>query len=336
MTQTVANMLKVLGRFFKVFGTVHLGVGQFGLRQAKGTAVDLIHKTVGVDERKPVTFARKLLLSKPGVGVDFSVILKDIVVLVQGVDEAVHEVVHGDLLRVVFAATTHADRFQGRHVGTLGNTLKAKAINDRPILDIVGRPQAELGVELGRGVDAVGGVGGQTEHGVGGGPALRTVGVVVVGAGGGVRLVGLLQRLARQVAADKRVVGREDPVVLSVGALATVAFHLPGVRALSIEEVGAVGVGGALRGAHVVPHVPVRHALAVAPQARVLRVAVVLLQGEGRKGRVRLDVVADGGVHAQRVSHLPLHRAVRPLFVAILFIPYCTSRTYGHHKGQHV
>ena len=124
MTQAVANMLKVLGRFFKVFGPVHLGVGQLGLRQAKGTAVDLVHETVGVDERKPVTFTRELLLAKPGVGVDFSVVLKNIVVLVQGVNEAVHEVVHGDLLRVVFAATTHADRFQGRHIRTLRNSLK--------------------------------------------------------------------------------------------------------------------------------------------------------------------------------------------------------------------
>ena len=58
-------------------------------------------------------------------------------------------------------------------------------------------------------------------------------------------------------------------------------LYLPGVWALSIEEVGAVGVGRALGRAHVVPHVPVRHALVVQPKTRVLRVAVVLFQGEG-------------------------------------------------------
>jgi len=195
----------------------------------------------------------------------------------------------------------------------------------------VGRSQPEPGVKLGRGVDTVGGVGRQTEQGVGGGPALRTMGVVVVGAGGGVLLVGLLQRLAGQVAADKGIVGREDAVVLGVGAFATVTLHLPSVRALSVEQVGAVRVGRALGGAHVVLHVAVGHALVVQPQARVLRVAMVLLQGGGRKGSVSLDVVANGGVDAQRVGHHPLHRAVRAIYVAILLVPYRTSRTYGHH-----
>lgn len=200
----------------------------------------------------------------------------------------------------------------------------------------MGRPQPELALELGRRVDAVGGIGRQTKHRVGGGPALRAVGVVVVGAGGRVLLVGLLQRLAGQVAADKGVVGRKDSVVLGVGALAAIAFHLPSVWALSIEQVGAVRVGRVLGGAHVVPHVTVGHAFAVVPKARVLLVATVFLQGDGPKGGVCLDVMANGGVNAQGVSYHPLHRAVRALFVAVLLVPYCTARTYGHHEGQHV
>ena len=90
----------------------------------------------------------------------------------------------------------------------------------------MGRSEPEPGVELGRGVDTVGGMGRQTEQRVGGGPALPTMGVVVVGAGGGVLLVGLLKRLAGQVTADKGIVGREDAVVLGVGAFATVTLHL--------------------------------------------------------------------------------------------------------------
>lgn len=50
MNGTFSDMLKRLGRFFKVFRPVHLGVGQLGLGQTEGASVNFVHKPIGVNE----------------------------------------------------------------------------------------------------------------------------------------------------------------------------------------------------------------------------------------------------------------------------------------------
>merc|ERR1719312_1629247 len=305
----VSVLFESLGRLVEILLPVHVAVLVLCIVQPGRTfPINVPDKVVRVDEAELVRDAAPLLLAEPGVRGVLLLVLEDILVLVQRVNERVHEVVDSDLFDVTVLALVNANLLDGlAMVLWLLQSLVSKSRVHVTVLEPVPRVEPEHALELHRRVVPI------VRQPVPAVPpaavpatnrallyARRALSHVGVGGGAGL-LVGGVDSGAGRVAADGAGPhGRQDPGVLGRVTGTALRRDLPLVRALPLGEGVAVVVHVLGGRAHVVAPVPVRLAARLsgsgvsAPQAGGFSIARLLFQRHSRIRSVCLDVVALG------------------------------------------
>merc|ERR1719481_86384 len=351
----VSVLFESLGRLVEILLPVHVAVLVLCIVQPGRTfPINVPDKVVRVDEAELVRDAAPLLLAEPGVRGVLLLVLEDILVLVQRVNERVHEVVDSDLFDVTVLALVNANLLDGLAIVLwLLQSLVSKSRVHVTVLEPVPRVEPEHALELHRRVVPI------VRQPVPAVPpaavpatnrallyARRALSHVGVGGGASVLVGGGVDGGAGRVAADGAGPrGRQDPGVLGRVTGTALRRDLPLVRALPLGEGVAVVVHVLGGRAHVVSPVPVRLAARLsgygvsAPQAGGFSIARLLFQRHSRIRSVGLDVVALSGVHAQRVrDHAPHHRgrALRGIRVAVVLVPDGAAVAHPHHQGEQV
>merc|ERR1719481_2130431 len=350
----ISVMFESLCWLVKILLPVHVAVLVLCIVQPGRTfPINVPDKVVRVDEAELVRDADPLLLAEPGVRGVLLLVLEDILVLVQRVNERVHEVVDSDLFDVTVLALVNTNLLDGLAI-VLGllQSLVSKSRVHVTVLEPVPRVEPEHALELYRRVvpivrqpvPAVPPAAVPTDRALL--YARRALSHVGVGGGAGLLVGGGVDGGAGSVAADGAGPrGRQDPGVLGRVTGTALRRDLPLVWALSLGEGVAVVVHVLGGRAHVVAPVPVRLAARLsgsgvsAPQAGGFSITRLLFQRHSRIRSVCLDVVALGCVHAQRISdHAPHHsgRALRGIRVAVVLVPDGAAVARPHHQGEQV
>merc|ERR1719312_344330 len=289
----VSVLFESLGRLVEILLPVHVAVLILCIVQPGRTfPINVPDKVVRVDEAELVRDAAPLLLAEPGVRGVLLLVLEDILVLVQRVNERVHEVVDSDLFDVTVLALINANLLDGLAIVLwLLQSLVSKSRVHVTVLEPVPRVEPEHALELYRRVVPI------ARQPVPAVPpaavpadrallyARRALSHVGVGGGAGLLVGGGVDGGAGRVAADGAGPrGRQDPGVLGRVTGTALRRDLPLVRALPLGEGVAVVVHVLGGRAHVVASVPVRLAARLsgsgvsAPQAGGFSIARLLFQ----------------------------------------------------------
>merc|ERR1719312_1746421 len=148
----VSVLFESLGRLVEILLPVHVAVLVLCIVQPGRTfPINVPDKIVRVDEAELVRDAAPLLLAEPGVRGVLLLVLEDILVLVQRVNERVHEVVDSDLFDVTVLALVNANLLDGlAMVLWLLQSLVSKSRVHVTVLEPVPRVEPEHALELHR------------------------------------------------------------------------------------------------------------------------------------------------------------------------------------------
>merc|ERR1719481_1719637 len=148
----VSVLFESLGRLVEILLPVHVAVLVLCIVQPGRTfPINVPDKVVRVDEAELVRDAAPLLLAEPGVRGVLLLVLEDILVLVQRVNERVHEVVDSDLIDVTVLALVNANLLDGLAIVLwLLQFLVSKSRVHVTVLEPVPRVEPEHALELHR------------------------------------------------------------------------------------------------------------------------------------------------------------------------------------------